>query len=71
MDSQGTLGLLQGNMKDKKLVLELVSNNTLMGAPFKYRISLDMTDENAIGFTSEVKQGSKWIVAEKKTLRKS
>ena len=70
-DSQGTIGLVQGNMKDNKLVLELVSKNTLGGQPFKYRISFDFTDPSAIKFSSEVKQGTRWIVSEKKVLRKT
>jgi len=67
-DSQGTLGLLEGKLVDKKLMFNLVSKNTLAGEPFNYRIQFDLTDPDAILFTSEVQDKEKWVLTEKKTL---
>jgi hypothetical protein len=70
-DSQGTLGLLEGNFVDKKLVLELISPSNFNGRPFKYRLTFDLTDPNAIGFNSEVTTDStNWVLTERKSLRR-
>jgi Protein of unknown function (DUF1579) len=67
-DSQGTLGMVEGRMANKKLLLTLVTNNTIASRPFKYRIAFDMTNPNAIKFTSEVQDRENWVLTEQKTL---
>ena len=68
VDRQGTLGMLEGPMRDQVLSLALISTNTLGGQPFKYRLTFDMKDPKSIQFTSEVQQGEKWVKTEIKKL---
>ncbi len=68
VDRQGTVGMLEGAMRDKVLSLALVSSNTMAGKPFKYRLTFDMKDPKEIQFTSEVQQGEKWVKTEIKKL---
>jgi hypothetical protein len=69
VDSQGTLGMLEGKMDGETLVMELVSKNTLFGDSFKYRLVFDMRNHEAIQFRSEVATpDGKWVPTEMKTL---
>jgi hypothetical protein len=71
-DSFGGSQLLSGKLgEDKKLVMTTVGDVTMMGQPFKYRITYDLSDPKAIKFTDERLIGKEkdWMLAEEAVMK--